>query len=458
MDVKGSSEPSPYPPSFWLTEDSKRWKRVLIYTFAICVVAVLNFRSEIYNKLFLSEPLPPDDFPDLPLHCADKTPIDASEFTARQTALAHALYADRAIYIAEPGANTLYYGNFSDGDWKLSERPLLLMVAPTGSGDDVVADITVLTPKFEATRAKLLPIPAGANLSYVSWAEEANPYEIAASAFAAAPTTVYVDPSIRHFIVDGFQKALPDAKVVIAPNSVRQLRERKTPAELELMKCVNEATLLALRATHKRLYAGIRESQARAIVADALTAIGLKDGGCLTLFGDNAALPHGTGTDRVLGANDYALFDCTADLHGYKSDLTRTVALPSAHIPADHLQIWDHVHAAQSAALKTAKAGVEMRKVDEAARERLEATSYAPYFTHRLGHGIGLEVHEDPYLRGGNDLIIKTGHTFSDEPGVYIEGKVGVRLEDCFYVDEESGEGVLFTAGVGGQATSPWSP
>ena len=216
-----------------------------------------------------------------------------------------------SLVLAEPGANTLYYGNFSDGDWKLSERPLLLMVAPTGSGDDVVADITVLTPKFEATRAKLLPIPAGANLSYVSWAEEANPYEIAASAFAPAPTTVYVDPSIRHFIVDGFKKALPDAKVVIAPNSVRQLRERKTAAELELMKCVNEvgkitsrfvfgsdrnrqATLLALRATHKRLYAGIRESQARTIVADALTAIGLKDGGCLTLFGGRHIfrIPH----------------------------------------------------------------------------------------------------------------------------------------------------------------------
>ncbi|TRM62698.1 peptidase M24, structural domain-containing protein [Schizophyllum amplum] len=428
-------------------------RKAIIYTTVTLALLWLLYSPSLLDRSLS----PPHDFSDLALHCADKTPIGNDEFYARQTALARVLHADSAIYVAEPGANSLYYGNFSQSEWKLSERPLLLMVTPTGSGEDVEADVVVLTPKFEATRAKLLPIPA-ANISYVAWAEEANPYEIAASAFVAAPTTVYVDPSVRHFIVDGIQKALPSSKVVMAPNHVRQLRERKTAAELELMTCANEAVLLAVRAVHKRLYAGIRESQARSMVADALAAVGLHDGSCLTLFGDNAALPHGAGTDRVLGANDYALFDCSADLHGYQSDLTRTVALPDADIPADHRLIWDYVKAAQLTALRTAKAGVEMRKVDEAARDSLKVTNYASYFTHRLGHGIGLEVHEDPYLRGGNDLVIKTGHTFSDEPGVYIEGKVGVRLEDCFYIDEETGEGVLFTAGVGGQAISPWSP
>ncbi|KAL1746074.1 peptidase M24, structural domain-containing protein [Schizophyllum fasciatum] len=469
MDSKKPAAPSittsPVRP-----HDGWRTRRKAIYVTLTTALLWLLYSPSLLDLLY-----PPfNDFSDLSPHCTTKSPIGPAEFTARQIALARALHADHAIYIAEPGANTLYYANFSHSDWKLSERPLLLLVAPAGTGDDIQANISILTPKFEATRAKLLPVPETAN---VSWAEDANPYEVAVSAFAAAPSTVYVDPSIRHFVVDGMQRALPSAKVIIAPESVRQLRERKTAAELELLKCANEAcsravipdvpvvliiplqaTLLAVRATHKRLYAGIRESQARTIVADALAAIGLKDGGCLTLFGDNAALPHGTGTDRVLGINDFALFDCTADLHGYKSDLTRTVALPGANIPSEHRLIWDHVRDAQSAALKTAKAGVAMRKVDEAARESLEGTSYTPYFTHRLGHGIGLEVHEDPYLRGGNDLVIKTGHAFSDEPGVYIEGKVGVRLEDCFYVDEETGGGVLFTAGVGGQATSPWAP
>ncbi|KAK0429593.1 peptidase M24 [Armillaria borealis] len=301
-------------------------------------------------------------------HCSHLGPLPTSELHRRLSTLGETLTAlNASAYIAEPGASALYYANISSSHWHLSERPLLLIM-------DASARVTVLAPKFEGTRARLLSISS--DVKWVEWAEDEG---------------LFVDGSICHFIVDGLRTAFPKATVIAAPTEIRQLRERKSEGELELLKCANEATLLAIRHTHKQMHVGIRESDARQPVARALADAGLKDGGCLTLFGKNAALPHGSGTDRRLGPDNFALFDCTTSLHG-------AVA----------------------------------KRVDEAPRLFLGLAGYAKYFTHRLGHGIGLEVHEDPYLNGGSEVILQTGHTFSDEPGMYIDGKVGVRLEDCF--------------------------
>ncbi|KAG6917790.1 hypothetical protein DXG01_001062 [Tephrocybe rancida] len=362
-------------------------------------------------------------------HCAHTSPINTLEYRRRQSALAEKLLAlNASAYIAEPGASASFFGNISRTDWKLSERPLLLIITASETANGPVTTVSVLTPKFEATRAKTLFVPSESTIQYIEWPEDENPYKLAITAFPDTTGTVFVDSSIRKFISDGFELALPKATVRSAPEEITQLRERKSSSEIDLLKCANEATVLAIRAVHKKLHVGIRESQARALIAVALASAGLKNAGCLTLFGENAALPHGSGTDRALGASDFALFDCTGSLHGYYSDVTRTVALPGATIPDEHRNIWDYVHAAQTAALQTARAGVLTKRVDEAARSFLAGKGYALYFTHRLGHGIGLEVHEEPYLRGGNDVIIKSGHTFSDEPGIYIEGKVNKQL------------------------------
>ncbi|KAJ7470282.1 Creatinase/aminopeptidase [Mycena latifolia] len=375
-------------------------------------------------------------------HCEHLGPITAAEFQTRQNSLAKILdKLNASAYIAEPGASSLFYGNISKSDWGLSERPLLLIITPQRIGDEIVAKVSVLTPVFEAPRAKMLPI-SSEDVEFIEWAEESNPYEHAMSVLPEAPGSVFVDGYIRNFI----------ASVSSAPYEIKRLRERKSRAEIELLKCVNEATVLSIRAVHEKLYFGIRESMASAMMKATLTSAGLKDGGCLTLFGENAALPHGSGTDRMLGKTDFALFDCTASLHGYQSDVTRTVALPGSDIPSEHLNIWHDVHSAQNAAVSTAHDGVVAAEVDKAARASLRNSKY---FTHRLGHGIGLEVHEDPYLNGGSQTVLETGHTFSDEPGYLVQ--VGVRLEDCFYIDED-GSSVFLTAGVGGQAKSPWNP
>ncbi|KAF9458662.1 peptidase M24, structural domain-containing protein [Collybia nuda] len=392
----------------------------------------------------------------LAAYCAGTTPIGSSEFLDRQRRLAETLVKHNAsAYIAEPGANGLFFFNVSTSDWFLSERPLLLIITALQSSGITEANVSVLTPKFESSRAKMLPIPA--NVKFFTWPEHENPYEHAAAALAGMPGVIFVDGSMRKFIADGLQKALPTAQVVTSSPEVNKIRERKSKVELNILKCANEVTLLAIRAVHKKLHIGIRESEARSLMAVALADAGLQQAGCLTLFGENAALPHGSGTDRALSESDFALFDCTGSLHGYFSDVTRTVALPNSKIPEEHQYIWYHVHSAQTAASRAAHAGGLANQVDETARSYLRQVGYDSYFSHRLGHGIGLEVHEEPYLHGGSNRTIEVSHTFSNEPGVYIEGKVGVRLEDCFFINSE-GKAVFLTDGVGGQAKSPWSP
>ncbi|PPR08111.1 hypothetical protein CVT24_010572 [Panaeolus cyanescens] len=400
-------------------------------------------------------------------YCDHISAISSEEFMNRQNNLSQILQdLGASAYIAEPGANTQFFGNFSNVNWRLSERPLLMIVLAQTSEVHSGTQIIILTPKFEATRAKTLPLPSSTDtrndlVRFIEWAEESDPYSVALSAIPRGPeSTVFVDQSVRKFIADGFQRADPTLNVVSAPLKVTHLRERKSEAEIRILKCVNEATLLSIRHVHKRLYAGIQESQARKMIADSLQQAGLKEGGCLTLFGENAALPHGSGTDRILKPEEFVLFDCTASLHGYYSDVTRTLALLSGGSQgpsSQHQKIWEDVRNAQERAFNAVKAGVITSDIDKAARDALEESGFAEYFTHRLGHGIGLEVHEQPYLRGGSNDIISTGHTFSNEPGVYIEGQVGVRLEDCFFIDLD-GYPRYLTEGVGGPSHSPWDP
>ncbi|KXN90533.1 hypothetical protein AN958_04205 [Leucoagaricus sp. SymC.cos] len=404
-----------------------------------------------------------------PAHpCVFSVPqISREDFATRQSSLAQILTDLNGVaYIAEPGAQTKFFGNFSNTDWKLSERPLFIIITPRkgSSLNDTKAEVSVLTPKFEATRAKLLSIPFVER--YIEWAEEENPYAVAAEALGLSGNSsrkgqkLFIDNSARHFHYDGFSEVLAKtgSEVTSAPQAINLLREQKSEAEIEIMKCAHEATLVAIRHVHKQMYIGMRESEARNMMSEALTQIGLSQGGCLTLFGENAALPHGSGTDKPLGVSDFALFDCTATLHGYWSDVTRTVALPSSQISSLHLQVWKSVSRAQLVAGLAAHAGVEARSIDRLARVMLSVEGLEKYFTHRLGHGIGLEGHEHPYLNGGNKAILQINHAFSVEPGVYIEGKIGVRLEDCMYIDRLLGISAYLTAGAGGPSVSPWDP
>jgi Xaa-Pro aminopeptidase len=437
------------------TRSLSEWR--LFFSLAICAtIFYLHVLTHVSPESYLVDH---DRWKGLASHCSDAQPINGSEILQRQENLAKILYEDGAsAYIAEPGANAQYFGNISEATWRLSERPLLLIILPTLEEANIVAKVTVLTPAFEETRARSLSVP-GIDVSYVSWAEDEDPYTVALHALSALELEgpIYVDGMMRHFIVDGLQKAAPGVRVMSAPPEVTQLRARKSQAELDLLRCANEVTVLCIRAVQAQMYIGIRESQVRAMIDEALAVAGLTGRWALVLFGENAALPHGSGSDRALGKADFILIDAGGRLFEYNSDVTRTFMLHDSSIPLQHTTIWYDVHAAQTLAHAAAREGANTSAVDKVARDWLDGRGYKGYFTHRLGHGIGLEDHEGPYLRGGTNDIIQKGNAFSNEPGIYIEGKVGIRLEDCFYIDE-GGNSVFLTKGVGGQALSPLYP
>ncbi|KAJ3560524.1 hypothetical protein NP233_g10781 [Leucocoprinus birnbaumii] len=450
----------------------------LLFFFYLCVGVGKSpaFRTYYDNSLrfFRAFSIPGQALAPIAPHPCVSTvaPISEQEFAARQLELAETLaMLDGEAYIAESGAQTQFFGNFSAVNWKLSERPLLLIITPGRSvvGNATKAEVSVLTPKFEATRARLLDIPFVKR--YIEWAEEENPYAVAAEALGFLSEgcsfkgkKIFIDNSARHFHYDGFSEALNGTGIQVssAPPEINRLREQKSKNEIEIMKCAHEATVHAIRHVYRQMYIGMRESEARNMMATALSQIGLSQGGCLTLFGENAALPHGSGTDKSLGLTDFALFDCTATLKGYWSDVSRTVALPSSQISSRHLDIWKRVQFAQTWAKIQARGGSNARDVDRMARAALGMSVSPPgnlsqYFTHRLGHGIGLEGHEQPYLNGGSKAVLQSGHAFSIEPGVYIEGEVGVRLEDCAFIGEW-GQSIYLTEGAGGPSQSPWAP
>lgn len=406
--------------------------------------------------------------PDFVQGCHDLIPTPPGTHTSRLVRLASTLNSRAAarngaksngtIWIAEPGPSVFYYlGGFSTDDWFLSERPLLIAI-------DQHASVTILTPRFEELRATLLHLPREmeGRVKFVAWDESDSPYEVLADKIGTGQ--VVLDGHVREFIGQGLREAGWRAAGKEVREKVELIRERKEKREIDLLRCANQMTLQAIRSTRSQMHIGITESATRKILQAEMAELGLKDGDGLVLFGENAALPHGKGTDRTLGKDDLALIDCGGTWGGYTSDITRTFSLPDSDIPRAHIDAWDLVRKAQSAPyhlLKSSNASSPptLGELDAAARKVITtsmsresdgtaAPSAKPdfsVFTHRLGHGIGLEGHEGPYLVQGplGAKSAKPGYVFSLEPGIYLpadEGEVngikgvGVRLEDCFVI------------------------
>ncbi|CDZ97675.1 60S ribosomal protein L29 [Phaffia rhodozyma] len=365
--------------------------------------------------------------------------ISSATFHQRQLTLARTLYAQNiSAYISEPSPNSAYYYNISAADWHLSERSFIFVLTPEVTTEGSTrARVRVVVPSFEETRAKTqLNIAVRSDgIEYLPWEESESPYESLkdlAPSKAEHRSTVLVDENARVLVASEIQAALGDGVDVRASTrEIRELRERKTEEELALLKYVNEMTLHAIRLLRPKLHLGITETEAQALLVKVYDSIGFK-------VKTNAALPHGSSADRVLQKEDLVLVDTGASYGGYVADITRTFALSNSEIPKEHLEIWDLVRRAQQAAYDRVTLGVRASDIDLAARQVIAEDGLADKFTHRLGHGIGLEGHEAPYLHAGNtNTTILPGNTFSNEPGVYIEGQVGVRLEDCWFMDTD---------------------
>jgi Xaa-Pro dipeptidase len=234
--------------------------------------------------------------------------------------------------------------------------------------------------------------------------------------------------------------ARPSMQFGTAANIVNQCRGVKSAHEIEIMRYANQVTLQAYRAAFKTLRAGMTQAELARNVSAEMAKLGYQ-GGALVLFGESSAYPHGLPHPRSLAENQVVLVDGGLSVHGYQSDMTRTVVFGS--VSPEVQKVFDVVHEAQARALAFAGPGKQCGEVDAVARKVITDAGFGPdyrTFTHRLGHGIGLEGHEWPYLVRGSRIILEPGMTFSDEPGIYQYGKFGIRLEDIWAVTETGAE------------------
>jgi Xaa-Pro dipeptidase len=337
-----------------------------------------------------------------------------------------------SVYL-ESGSSLFYYTGVR---WGRSERMFAMVIPKEGEPSWVC-------PAFEEERAREL-IHFGTDIR--TWEEHESPYRLVAQILTdrgARTGKMGIEETTRFFFVDGIRKETPGLEMVSADPVTVGNRVRKSATELALMKRANEITVEAYRAAYESLKEGMTHHEVSSIIAAAHEAMGV-EGGAGVQFGEFSAFPHGSSNPQKLKMGDIVMMDGGCSVEGYRSDVTRTVVFGK---PTDRQrQIWDLERKAQDAARDAVRPGVPCENVDAAARKVIVDAGFGPgykHFTHRLGHGIGLDGHEWTYLVPGNKTPLAPGMCFSNEPGVYIYGEFGVRLEDCFYVTETGGE--LFT-------------
>ncbi|HEX9129613.1 MAG TPA: M24 family metallopeptidase, partial [Gemmatimonadaceae bacterium] len=250
-----------------------------------------------------------------------------------------------------------------------------------------------------------------------------------------------VDGSARTFVFHELALAAPAIQMATAEAITNACRGTKSAHEIEIMRFANQITLETYRAAFKTLRAGMTQAELAKNVLDGFSKVGFPGGFALVLFGESSAYPHGLPKPRTLEANQVVLIDGGTSVHGYQSDMTRTVVFGT---PAPEAQkVFGILQEAQKRALAFAGPGKKCGEVDVVARKVIADAGYGPgyrTFTHRLGHGIGLEGHEWPYLVRGSQIVQQPGMTFSDEPGIYQYGKFGIRLEDIMAITENGAE------------------
>ncbi|CAG8253209.1 unnamed protein product [Penicillium salamii] len=367
------------------------------------------------------------------------SPISLADFEERRDRLAIALVAeDVDAFVVEPGYTFKYYGNVSQPEWEVwepEERPFLMIVHPQqDEHGTVTANTTFLCPSFEAERARLLGMPFDGPIQIVPWEEHWDPYATLQQANifnSQRPPRLMVDEEMRDFIQRGLGTA--GFEIVGLKGQVEEVRQIKSASEVEILRAVNTGTVEAVRQIRKY---------------------------------ENASNPHGgTNGSKVLEPETFVLIDVGAHLYGYSSDICRTFFPPFLEKPSgddnlsermkEKLQVWDIVFEAQTQSIHQIRENATAASVDIAAREVITEAGYGETFTHRVGHGIGIKAHESPYLNQGNvKSLLKTGMTFTSEPGVYLVDKFGVRHEDVFLVQGDE-EPVLLT---GTRAGGPWDP
>jgi Xaa-Pro dipeptidase len=369
---------------------------------------------------------------------ADAKPISSEERRARITKV-QSLLLERKLsaLLVEPGSTLDYFTGIR---WHRSERTTLAIIPARG-------EVLVVTPAFEEPSVRETLQVAG---EVRPWNEHESPFDKIAQGLrdrGAASGTLAIESTVRFFIVDGIRRATGGYDMVSADPVVRACRLFKSPAELALMQAAATVTIEAIRHVHTKLERGMSSAEIGALMDGTTAALGGEPEFSLVLLNEASAYPHGSIKKQTVREGSVVLLDCGCTVHGYQSDISRTwvYGQPSER----QRKVWNTVKRGQEIALETAKIGVPSGALDDAVRNYYEHEGWGPGYRlpglpHRTGHGIGLDGHEPSYLVHGDASPLEAGMCFSDEPGIYIPGEFGIRLEDCWYMTASGPK--LFTA------------
>jgi Xaa-Pro dipeptidase len=367
------------------------------------------------------------------------TPISVDERKGRIEKAKRLMTENRIDALMLTGGTSMVY--FTGMHWGLSERMTAVIVPVRG-------EAFIVTPKFEEERTleQARTGPLGAATRVMTWEEDESPSALVAKGLRDAGIssgTLGVEETVRFVFSNMVATAAPSIRITSGTPVSAGCRMVKDQHELALMRLASQVTLKAYEAAFKALADGMTQTQFADLVAQAHRQLGF-DGGAGVQVGEYSALPHGSVQPQVIREGTILLIDGGCKVEGYSSDISRTFVLGKA---TDRMKsVFELEHRAQTAALAAAKPGVECQAVDAAARKVIEDGGFGPgykYFTHRVGHGMGMDGHEWPYLVKGNTLKLEPGMTFSDEPGIYIPGEFGCRLEDDMVITEAGAD--LFT-------------
>lgn len=366
-------------------------------------------------------------------------PITNDERRERQNKARELMAANHLDAILLMEGTSLVY--FSGIHWWGGERTFAMVLPAKGAAFYVC-------PGFEEGRAReqISKSPDSGDADVRIWQEDESPYQRIAQGLkdrGITTGTIGIEETVRFVFSEGVMNAAPQIKLASATPITAGCRRIKSEHEIALMRLAAKVTLAAYVAAYQALKPGMTQADFLHLVEAAHDKLGF-EGGALVEVDEYSAFPHGSIEPQVIHENSLVLVDGGCKVEGYSSDITRTFVLGKA---TDKMKkVFDIVHAAQTAALKTARPGLECQAVDAAARKVIIDAGYGPdykFFTHRLGHGMGMDGHEWPYLVRGNTIKLEPNMTFSDEPGIYIRGEFGIRLEDDMHILENGAE--LFT-------------
>jgi Xaa-Pro dipeptidase len=354
-------------------------------------------------------------------------PITAQEHGARLAKLQTLMQQDKVAAVLVEAGSALEY--FTGIRWWRSERTTAALIPASGR-------VVVVTPFFEEPSIReSLKVPADVR----HWKEDESPFEVLAGALreqAAGPLAI--EPTTRFFIVERLTQACArKPEVIPADTLVGQCRMIKSAAELALMQAANEVTIAALRQVHGRIVAGMQASEIEALMIAATEQLGGAHQFSLVLLNEASAFPHGSVKPQAVREGSVILIDTGCTVHGYQSDISRSWVY--GQVSPRQRDVWDTVKRGQEIALETAKLGAPVGAIDKAVRAYYEHKGWRkdyelPGLSHRTGHGIGMDGHESPYLVRNDSTALQAGMCFSDEPGLYIPGEFGIRLEDCWHM------------------------